>query len=490
MKVGEIFIQLGFEVQGQSQASGFQSIVDSIAQSTAELVDAIGDLRQEFIEQMEGTKKVTAVVQKKEKQVQANTKAVKENKVAIGQQVSELWKARLGFVGVGAAIMYATQKASAYAQALNIFSNVTGLSSQELQKWEQNAAAAGITAEEMASTVRNLQKAGTDVMMGQGNTKPWAFLGLKPSQDPFATLEQLKKALKSVPTALGSRMAEELGLSDAMISFLHEADALPGGDEGLILNEKELKRLKQFNIYFNQTMDNVKREMRKFGVAMAPIADSMLYGFTRITKAVRTISEIFSKLDGSSGGNFFKSFIVAATILAAALFPTVFALGALALVVDEVTTYMRGGDTVIGSWIEQFKTLKGWVDGVAAVLATIANVLTMGLMKKEIDERMFEIADQWKLALGMDLGPGAKTPTGYLDEKSLAQRDANDRASLFKWVPGGDPANRGAASVTNNVNIQVDGSKDPKATATEVSKALNKTTAESIRQMPIGEGAQ
>ena len=64
MKVGEIFIQLGFEVQGRDQASGFQSIVDSIAKSTAILTETIEELRQEFIEQMEGTKKTAAATKK------------------------------------------------------------------------------------------------------------------------------------------------------------------------------------------------------------------------------------------------------------------------------------------------------------------------------------------------------------------------------------------------------------------------------------------
>jgi len=486
VKVGEIFIQLGFEVQGRDQASGFQSIVDSIAKSTAILTETIEELRQEFIEQMEGTKKTAAATKKAGDETEKNTKKTKENKVAVSQQVGELWKARLGFVGLAAAIVYTTQKASAYAQALNVFSNTTGLSSQQLQKWEQHAASAGITAEEMASTVRNLQKAGTDVLMGQGNAKPWAFLGLAPSQDPFDVLEKLKASLKSVPTALGSRMAEELGLSDAMISFLREAEQLPQGEEGLLLKDSDLKRLKQFNIYFNQTLDTVKRQTRQFGVVMAPIADYMLYAFGKVADSVLYLTTQLGKFNDLSGGEFFQVLTLGALGLAAALFPSTFAAAAFLLVFQDIVGFFKGENSVFGFWLNQLSSLKDILESIPALIATIVDKLTGGAFTEQITAVLQSVTGGLKELAGVE-GAGF----GNLDKNVFAMKQA-----IMPNIPGDylTLAQSGVTSsmkekpvVNNNINITVDGSKDPKRTGFEIEAILSKQNNFSLRQMPIGE---
>jgi hypothetical protein len=492
VKVGEIFIQLGFEVQGRDQASGFQSIVDSIAKSTAILTETIEDLRQEFIEQMEGTKKTAAATKKAGDETEKNTKKTKEHKVAVSQQVGELWKARLQFVGVGAAIMYATQKASAYAQSLNIFSNVTGLSSIELQKWQQAAAAAGISGDEMAATVRNLQKAKTDILLGQGSEsqmRAFSLFGIGANEDPMAMLDKIKAKLGSMPRALESRMLEGMGFSDAMQSFLRESKSLPQGDNGLILNERELKRLKQFNVYFNQTMDNVKRQMYKFGVAMSPIADFMLYAFERLSKSVTFIASKFASLDDATGGRFFKLLTLGALGLAAALFPTMFAVGTFIVIVEDLITALQGGNSVIGFWLSQFKSWRDILESIPALIATIVDALTLGLFTDQITKGLQFVTGSLKtlsgdegVAASADFASNLKSQKGTTIAGALAG-DYSTLAESGLDTPVGRNSN-----ITNNVSIQVDGAKNPAEVAKEVKFRFDNVTNNTVRQNPIAEG--
>lgn len=490
MKVGDIFIQLGFEVTGTAGAQNFDAIIQSITHNTSRLVETVEDLRQEFVEQFEGMKKPverkTQAVKKDTEAAINNTKETKKQTESYKPLITQINKARMIFLGLAGAIVFTTQKAAAYAQQLHVFSNVTGLDTQRLQQWEQQAAAVGITADETAATFRNLQKLATDVMLGQGNTKPWAFFGLDARANVFDTMTQLAGKLEKFRTPLGSRMAEELGLSDQFISMLRELKDMPAGDKGLLLSEKEMKRLRDFNFFFLRTMDTVKREMRKLGLAIAPMAEFFMYAFQRMAHALNFVSQSAQRLNDAMGGRFFQMLAMGALALSMYLFPVAASLVIIAAMVEDVVTYMEGGKSVLGFWIDQFSTLRDILESIPALIATIVDAVTFGQFTDSLGKMTQGVAGYLKYLFnegGASIAADRRIPD-LIAGKSLSDLNyaSESRVQAHERL--------GGSSVTNNVSIQIDGAKDPAAVARETAAMIQRLNANALFQQPLTEGAK
>jgi hypothetical protein len=481
MNVGELFIQLGFQTSGMGDAQAFKGVIEAIQDAADRLSYAMVHTGLQIEKTM--IKQTAPATKEARKETEKHTEANRKSTEGTKGLISALTKARLAYIGIGGAIVFATQKAAAYAQQLRVFSNVTGMSGQALQEWDQKAAAFGITAEETASTMRNLQKLATDVQLGQGNTKPWAFFGIDPRQDPTKILEQLAVKMPKFSKAISGRMAEELGLSDKFISMIYDLQKVKA-DKGLLLTPKELKALEKFNIYFNQTLDSMQRQLRKFGVAMMPFAEFMMYGLTRVTKGLQTFGDMFVRLNARAGDNrLFKILAVGATVLAAALFPLIFGISGVLLVWEDLMSYLRGDESVIGFWVEQFNSFAKVLENIPMLLGTVVDALTMGLFTDKITE----LANSAKKGLlgffgygedGTDLhnrpvdairalNPvGPQMPRSIMEERNIG--------------PNGTPY---AVNNNQNVTVNVNGAQDP----VKVGQEVNKVVRNAAFQMPIGE---
>lgn len=107
---------------------------------------------------------------------------------------------------------------------LRRFGTITGLSTQELQKWQYAAGQAGVNAEDLTSAVAGLQQARTDIMMGTGNVAPWQLLGIAPSEDPFQTLTDLRQAIRGLDPTIARSVVGQMGLGEGMFAMLRLAD--------------------------------------------------------------------------------------------------------------------------------------------------------------------------------------------------------------------------------------------------------------------------
>lgn len=407
MNVGEIFLKLGVRPENMAALTTFTSRVKGTVEQTRAMSGAstkarisLGGLNQEF------------------QKLVGPTAAIKTY-----------------ILGAVSSLTYMTKKVSDVAFDLAKFSNLTGLSSVKLEEWQQRAAVAGVSADELASSVEALQRQATEIRLGRGNIAPWALLGIDPRQDPFAVLSQLQNKLKSFSPALGKTLAEDVGLTSGVINFLKEAKNLPQSDRSLLLSEKEIQRLKEYNLLFNQIWDNAKRAVQKFAVTLLPITREILVDLGRLTRAlvdmVKGLEWLAQRFQG-----FGKVAAVVLTGLAAYIFPLTAAITGLILLMEDIATYMRGGKSMTGEILKYFgpdKDEKGNT--------------TKGVFEKA-GTRVWEGIKSFGSGLG-----------NMWDE---AKKSFNQ---------------------TNNINIQIDGSKDPKQTGTEVKKALDNQTSAVYYQM-------
>ena len=97
-----------------------------------------------------------------------------------------------GLVGVSLELRHLLNDAMDVSMALAQFESQTGLSGQELQRWQIMAERSGSSAEAATSSIMALQRAMTEIRLGGGNLKPFQMLGVDINQSPFQALEQIR----------------------------------------------------------------------------------------------------------------------------------------------------------------------------------------------------------------------------------------------------------------------------------------------------------
>lgn len=483
MQLGQLFFALAVKGQGDIQMQKFDDAVTGAHESVLQIQDSIshfifllermavkmGAVTQEEIE-MAKQRKTGAKEVEKESVVETKQTKGRERAVMVLHNLREKTKsygqnlalARTQLIAATGALTAFVKKSSDVAVQLDKINALTGVSTQTMQKLGAMAAQTGGSVDDIAGAVRHFQEEAVNISLGRGgNVGVWQFMGIDPRQDPLMIIGQLQAKLKSMPTALGTVMAKDLGLSDDLIYFLKNADALEPPSEETILSDAEVKRLKAFNFEFNRVWDQTKRILTKLGAFIAPLASQIVYAADRMSRAIgsiiKKVEPFFETLKQMA-----PALAMIFGIIAAKMFPITAALSLLALVLEDLWTFFEGGDSVLGRWVAAFKEIGSWVEFIKVGIAAVLDTLTMGKFTEKIGDMVFDP----KKFLG-DIGSNIK---GWF---------SGDAAPTM-------PATGAASGATNNVKIEINGAKDSKVVGNEVLEKLKKATGDSFFQQPQG----
>ena len=131
-----------------------------------------------------------------------------------------------GLIGVEYQLAKVAGEAMNAAVGFEMFSAETGLSWQELQRWQIAGAQVNVTAENIASSVSQLERNLAALRLGRGNRAPFQMLGVNTNQDAFGVLTQLRQRVQALhlDRATTSNMISEMGISPDMIRLLYLTD--------------------------------------------------------------------------------------------------------------------------------------------------------------------------------------------------------------------------------------------------------------------------
>lgn len=399
--------------------------------------------------------------------------------------------ARLELVAFVGTLTYLAQQASKVGAGLTQFENVTGLSAQRLQAWQQRAEMANVSADELASTVQRIQQEGVEISLGRGNIAPWALLGLDPRQDPFDVLNQLQGKLASMPAALGTKFASDIGLSPAMINFVKEMKGLPPARQELILSDAEIKRLKAFNIEFNRVWNAGKRALQQLGQATMPVASTAVWMIDRLGKALTFASKGTNELTDA-----FRSaapFITATgVVLAAAFFPVTTAIVGLLLLLEDVMTWSRGGSSITGDLIGPFEKWRGTLQDIKDFIDGIKEALTA--LTDMSAEKIANWFTEVETATGAEGPQGAGIGSKIMRfvgsaVKAAGEWSGNAYQDIERGVTGmktlyGMATGQQPVTMFNNT-YNINGAQDPKAVADEIDRTNQNIMRGTQATMPI-----
>ena len=183
-------------------------------------------------------------------------------------------KAAAGVDLVAAAIIGMVTTAVSAGVAMQKFAISTGLSRSELQQWEHTAALANVSVGELQAGVKGIQTLSQQIQFGQGNTQPWALLGINPHSNPFVVLRQLNAELQSLDpsrVAAARYIATQAGISENMFQMLRQKNLpIDSLKQMYLMTGDNQQNLIKLNVTWQNFLDTSQRLKNIFAAQLAP----------------------------------------------------------------------------------------------------------------------------------------------------------------------------------------------------------------------------
>ncbi len=269
-----------------------------------------------------------------------------------------------GLINMSEKFVQLAEQAYNAAASFQMFESQTGLSSQELQKWQIVAEEANVSAEAMASGISTLQRNLAEIRLGRGNISPFLLAGVNPNgKNAFEVLDQLRERIKGLDSATATNIISQMGLSPETIQVLRlsnqEFSKLAATQRGMTVNqERSFLEGKKSMVRFGQSLKEAGYGIVElFGPLLSETLKSTTFYLNKFGQALQFVVD---HVDG------FKTAMLALSIAFAPLlianFPIELALISLMLVLDDLATYFQGGNSVFGLAMEGLKKLQGAYD--------------------------------------------------------------------------------------------------------------------------------
>lgn len=238
-----------------------------------------------------------------------------------------------GMAGISLELGKMAEEALATSVAFQAFSNQTGLSWQQLQRWQIVAEQANVSAQSVATSVSTLERNLAEIRLGRGNIAPFQMLGINagPGQTAFGVLEELRKRIRGLNPATATNMITQMGLSPEMMNVLRLSD----------------QQFKEFGDHVHGISERQEQDFLKAKLSIVQFGQSFRYVMYGI---ISDFSEAFEKAKQFTG--LLKDLGLVAVALAAYFFPITASIAALILVLDDLAVYFVGGKSLFGEGIK------------------------------------------------------------------------------------------------------------------------------------------
>lgn len=225
------------------------------------------------------------------------------------------------------------EEALATSVAFHNFSNQTGLSWQELQRWQIVAEQANVSAQAIATSVSTLERNLAEIRLGRGNISPFQMLGIGTNQTAFGVLDQLREKIKGLNPATATNMISQMGLSPEMMNVLRLTD----------------QQFRDFGSHVHGINERQEQDFLKAKLTIVQLGQSFRYVMFGI---VSDFAEVINK--SMQFKDVMRQLGLVALGLAAYFFPVTASIAALILVLDDLAVYSRGGNSLFGEGLKGF----------------------------------------------------------------------------------------------------------------------------------------
>jgi hypothetical protein len=281
-------------------------------------------------------------------------------------------KTALSMAALTASFLAMLNASAKAAVALNNYATATGLSTDELQRWQRVAATTSVPVDDVAATLKGLQETAAKIMLGGPASGIWGLLGITPHDNPAAILDKARIALSRIKdVGLARQLANQIGLSENMFRLLRASDEqMQESDKGLVVTTEQIDALRRLSQAWALFRYDLAASRTQFFSRFAPAFEK---GIKFMGVLLREFIDLFAGSNGLIGllgaavvaiVAFQGPAIAAGLAVVGAWAPVLLLFAALALAIDDVVTGLTGGDGIfkrmgesIGEWLSKFETL-------------------------------------------------------------------------------------------------------------------------------------
>lgn len=343
-----------------------------------------------------------------------------------------------------AAVVYGMERMTGWASQAGMdlykFGVTTGLSTDELQKWQYALGRFDVTGEETANTIMGIQTAMSDMLMGKGSPEGLALLADKvgfdqtKARDTFYVLGKIQEFVKTQPPDIANNLMKSFGISGNMFQALKsmnmERDKL---SKKQIISEREIEQLKNINMAWKDFWFTLRTMGIKF------IAAEGIQGIRILTNAFKGMMSI-----GKDLGGFISKFKGLGTVLAG--------LAVLAAAWASPWIAMQAAIAGVIYLLSEYQKYKTGKDNIFSSVGNFTKDAAGG------------IADWYKAGgIGKLISSGAE---------SVGKGLFTAEGGAVPTAPTGPGAATQNKNITQNNTINIDGAGSPEDTASHVQRGV------------------
>lgn len=223
--------------------------------------------------------------------------------------------AMFGSLTAGMAVML--HQAMETANGFRRFGAITGLSSEELQKWQYIAGQAGVNAEDVTSSIVAMQKQAAEIARGGGNPNAWGMLGLSPSANPFETIAKLRESIKGLSPAIAHSLVENLGVGEGVFAMLEMTDQkFRQLEKDFIVSKEQTKGINQISSAWSEVVWQINAVKNQLVAALIPALRPVLDSLKVLLAKMAEFTQWLNK--STTGAKVMKGILVTlATVIVA-----------------------------------------------------------------------------------------------------------------------------------------------------------------------------
>lgn len=411
---------------------------------------------------------------------------------------SNLLKFKIGLVGTAAAILKFTADVVKATVELDNFEKRTGVSSQLVSEWQLVAKTSNVSADSINGAFESIAQARANILTGNGNIKPWALLGVDPTQDPEVVFQKVLDSLNDIQdVGVRTKRIADIGLDPQINNLIGKTkDSIGSLNKSLMQTSEEKKAMLDLNKSFNELKITLSLIKEKFASYFFPIK-SLIDLFKRMIDITISLAE---KLGG------LKKVITAIGLIFGILFIAVFPMTALfiglALIIEDVWTYFEGGESVLGKLIDKFPILGDIIKGITAVVKSLKEAFgfLVAYFKDDINFQVENLIKNFKFliniletVMGFIKGIGefsGKIISKFIDKDTdKKNQESDDRIKNYLEKKGvdydefqnnlknnfapSDPSSNNISNINQENTITFNGIQNPQEMADKIKPVLN-----------------
>jgi hypothetical protein len=270
------------------------------------------------------------------------------------------WETKAAVLGAIYGLERFAQMAAGNGMAMRNFNAETGLSVETLQRWQIAGKQFGITNEEMAGSIKNVQSVMGKMLSGQNAPSGWADisrtvgLDITRVQDTYYVMEKLREYAKKtkLPVTLANEYISSFVGNEKVVGMLRrttvELDKIP---RSMIMTQRELENQAKLAHDWELLWLRMQQGFQRFAMTYAPSAVKLMGGgFDQIidlAKNIRKLSNEFPFLE--------KVAIAAGLAIAGAFKPITTIIAGIMLFLNEWQKYQEGKENLFSTYSDAFK---------------------------------------------------------------------------------------------------------------------------------------